>query len=122
VLGRELAVPMIAYYLWCDRHGFRYGRGALHLAQALAIACFAFVVYASPFWRQQPMFAAAVFMLLLAIPLYVERADRQAARGAPRGGGRQRRQDTLPGGASHDLRAADAGAVDVRLVLEERHA
>ena len=71
-LGGEPAAILYVMYPWIViGNGFRFGRRYLHYAQVLAIAGFASVVFASPFWRQYPTLDAALLVLLVAVPSYV---------------------------------------------------
>jgi signal transduction histidine kinase len=59
-------------YLWITiGNGFRFGLRYLYLAQLLALAGFAGVLIASPFWRAHLPIGAALFLVLAAIPSYV---------------------------------------------------
>ena len=50
--------------------GFRIGRGAMHLCQAVAIVGFCTVTLLSTAWRDQPLFALSHLVLLTVVPLY----------------------------------------------------
>jgi signal transduction histidine kinase len=73
-LAGEAGAPLFGLYLWMIiSNGFRFGRWYLHYAQALALTGFAIVVCFSDFWAEHPAVSAALFLVLIAIPLYVSR-------------------------------------------------
>jgi signal transduction histidine kinase/CheY-like chemotaxis protein len=73
-LADEAGAPLYGLYLWVIiGNGFRFGRWYLHYAQALALSGFAIVVYFSEFWAEHPEVSAALFLVLIAIPMYVSR-------------------------------------------------
>ena len=73
-LAGEAGAPLYGLYLWVIiSNGFRFGRWYLHYAQALALSGFAIVVYFSDFWAEHPTVSAALFLVLIAIPMYVSR-------------------------------------------------
>jgi signal transduction histidine kinase len=72
VLGGETGSMLYGVYLWVAiGNGFRYGRWYLHFAQAFALAGFLAVILLTPFWRQHSVLAAALMVVLLAVPAYV---------------------------------------------------
>jgi len=120
-LGGKLSVPLFVVYPWVViGNGFRYGRGYLHYAQAVAFAGFLAVVALSAYWRDQLVFAAALLLILLAIPFYVSallarlhaaRAEAEAANLA---------KTKFLAAASHDLRQPMQALSMYASVLQER--
>ena len=71
-LGEEAGALMLFLLLWVViGNGFRFGRWYLHFAQGLALAGFTLVLLLGQFWRQHATIAAALYLALVAIPVYV---------------------------------------------------
>ncbi|MGH8734369.1 MAG: sensor histidine kinase, partial [Burkholderiales bacterium] len=125
--GETGAVLFVLFPWVVIGNGFRFGRWDLHYAQALALAGFAIVLYASGFWREQPMLGAALMLLLILIPIYgslllarlsaaSERAQ-QAGREAQAANAAKTR---FVAAASHDLRQPMQALSMYTSVLAER--
>jgi len=72
VRAEEVGVLLYGLYLWVTLgNGFRYGRRYLHYSQALAVTGFASVMVFSQFWASHVSMAAALMVMLLAVPYYV---------------------------------------------------
>ena len=63
---------MVCVYLFIILgNGFRYGRGYLHLSQALSIAGLAFAMAKAPWWEEHLVIGVGLLQMLLIIPFYV---------------------------------------------------
>jgi two-component system sensor histidine kinase RpfC len=91
-LGGALAAPLFPLYIVLAA-GFAHPGGgrAIIAGTLLSLAAFAAVFVSTPFWREQPMLAAGVFVGILLLPactwhlfrqLGAARAEREAAQGA----------------------------------------
>jgi signal transduction histidine kinase/CheY-like chemotaxis protein len=127
-LAGEAGAPLYGLYLWVIiSNGFRFGRWYLHYAQALSLTGFAIVVYFSDYWTEHPAVSAALFLVLIAIPLYVSRlasrlraASRrlQEARGEAEAANAAKTR--FLAAASHDLRQPMQALSMYASVLEQR--
>ena len=128
VLAEETGAMLYYIYLWVAiGNGFRFGRWYLHFAQVLALAGFALVLWLSHFWRQHPMLAVSLVLVLIMIPAYVSvlvarlnaathrlqeaRGEAEAANVA---------KTKFLAAASHDLRQPMQALSMYASVLEER--
>ncbi len=98
--------------------GFRIGRGAMHLCQAVSIVGFCAVALLSPHWRDQPLFALSHLVLLTVVPLYagVLIGKLQAARELAERANLAKSQ--LLAKVSHELRTPLTGIVSTASLIE----
>lgn len=98
--------------------GFRIGRGAMHLCQAVAIVGYCAVALLSPYWREQPLFALSHLVLLTVVPLYagVLIGKLQAARELAERANLAKSQ--LLAKVSHELRTPLTGIVSTASLIE----
>src|SRR5262245_15785120 len=127
-LTGETGAPLYGLYLWVIiSNGFRFGRWYLHYTQALAVLGFASVVWFSDFWAEYPALSGALFLVLIAIPIYVSQlasrlraASRrlQEARGEAEAANAAKTR--FLAAASHDLRQPMQALSMYASVLDER--
>jgi len=78
----DVGMPIYAIYLWLILgNGFRYGLGYLLLATTLSAVGFSVVIFTSPFWHDNPRFAAGLLFVLCIIPLYAGAMIRKIHKG-----------------------------------------
>ncbi len=64
-------IPLFSLYLWATLgYGFRYGLTAMGISAVLTLIGFAVVVWLTPAWQYQPMFALGVLLALAILPMY----------------------------------------------------
>ena len=128
VMGDEAAAIVFPLFLWVViGNGFRFGIWHLHFAQVLSIVGFALVVAFGAFWYRHYDITVALFVALVAIPMYVRlllsrlqavnehleeaRGEAEAANAA---------KTSFLAAASHDLRQPMQALSMYTSVLEER--
>jgi signal transduction histidine kinase/CheY-like chemotaxis protein len=128
IVGEEPAAIVFPLFLWVViGNGFRFGVWYLHFAQLLSLVGFALVVALSDFWRRHSDMTVAVFVALVAIPMYVRlllsrlqavNEHLQEARGEAEAANSAKTK--FLAAASHDLRQPMQALSMYTSVLEER--
>lgn len=100
--------------------GFRIGRHAMHLCQAVSMLGFGLVALLSPDWRDNPLFGFSHLVLLTVVPLYagVLIAKLQAARELAERANLAKSQ--LLAKVSHELRTPLTGIVSTASLIEAK--
>lgn len=74
IAGGESAMPLFTLYLWITLgNAFRFGERALLVSAVLGFSGFSIVVLATEAWQKHEMLAVAVFLALMALPVYAWR-------------------------------------------------
>ena len=100
--------------------GFRIGRSAMHLCQAISMLGFGLVAMLSPDWRSQPLFGFSHLVLLTVVPLYagVLIGKLQDARELAERANQAKSQ--LLAKVSHELRTPLTGIVSTASLIEAK--
>lgn len=100
--------------------GFRIGRSAMHLCQAISMLGFGLVAMLSPDWRIEPLFGFSHLVLLTVVPLYagVLIGKLQDARDAAERANQAKSQ--LLAKVSHELRTPLTGIVSTASLIEAK--
>lgn len=100
--------------------GFRIGRNAMHLCQAVSMLGFSLVALLSPDWRSQPLFGFSHLVLLTVVPLYagVLIGKLQDARELAERANQAKSQ--LLAKVSHELRTPLTGIVSTASLIEAK--
>jgi diguanylate cyclase (GGDEF)-like protein len=70
-LMEDKGILLFALYLWVTiGNGLRYGLRYLYTAMIISIACFAFVLSNSGYWKEQWGFSVGLLIALVALPIY----------------------------------------------------
>ncbi|MGN6112312.1 MAG: ATP-binding protein, partial [Luteimonas sp.] len=118
IVGRA-SILFVGFYLFTILgFGFRVGRRAMHLCQAISIAGFGLVAWMSPAWRENPLFELSHLVLLTVVPLYAGVLIRklQDARDAAERASLAKSQ--LLAKVSHELRTPLTGIVSTASLIE----
>ena len=68
----EAAAPLILIYFWVSfGHGLRYGVRYLFISFSLSLVGFSIVIWKSPYWSNNPVLSAGMFVAMIVLPLYV---------------------------------------------------
>lgn len=118
IVGRA-SILFVGFYIFTILgFGFRVGRRAMHLCQAISIAGFGLVAAMSPAWRENPLFELSHLVLLTVVPLYAGVLIRklQDARDAAERASLAKSQ--LLAKVSHELRTPLTGIVSTASLIE----
>ncbi len=114
------AAPLfVGFYLFTILgFGFRIGRAAMHLCQAISMLGFGLVAVRTPDWNTQPLFALSHLVLLAMVPLYagVLISKLQEARALAERANLAKSQ--LLAKVSHELRTPLTGIVSTASLVE----
>jgi two-component system sensor histidine kinase RpfC len=113
------SILFVGFYLFTILgFGFRVGRRAMHLCQAISIAGFGLVAWMSPDWRENPLFELSHLILLTVVPLYAGVLIRklQDARDVAERANLAKSQ--LLAKVSHELRTPLTGIVSTASLIE----
>jgi signal transduction histidine kinase len=121
LLTAEPGVMLYGLYPWIViGNGFRYGRWYLHYAQAVALAGFALVFALNPYWREQPMLWASLFLVTVAVPWYVSQLLKRLHAARAEAVAANIAKTKFLAAASHDLRQPMQALSMYASILEER--
>lgn len=110
VLAEDAGAILFGLYVWIvTDNGARFGERYLRYSQALALAGFIAVVLLNPFWSHHLALAAALVLVLIAVPHYVSRLV-----------GRLHAASRFSAAADHHLRQPLQALALYASVLEER--
>ncbi len=118
VMGQASSLFVGFYLFTILGFGFRIGRYAMHLCQAVAMFGFALVSMLSPEWRSHPLFGFSHLVLLTVVPLYagVLISKLQAAKELAERASQAKSQ--LLAKVSHELRTPLTGIVSTASLIE----
>ena len=118
VMGQASSLFVGFYLFTILGFGFRIGRHAMHLCQAMSMFGFGLVVVLSPEWQSHPLFGVSHLVLLTVVPLYagVLIGKLQAAKELAERASLAKSQ--LLAKVSHELRTPLTGIVSTASLIE----
>lgn len=118
-MGERGAFVLFVYLFITFGNGFRFGRLYLHSCQLMSMAGFGLVYWFSPFWKQHPAIAGALFISLSILPLYVGSLSEQIKRERKRADEANRAKGRFLATISHEMRTPLNGVIAMSDVLRE---
>jgi len=113
-----LGPPLTALYLFITfGNGFRFGRPYLFLSAALSLVGFATIIALSGYWQRNVVFAAAVALSLLVLPLYVATFIRRLNDAIDHANEANRAKSRFLANMSHELRTPLNGILGMNELL-----
>ncbi len=100
-------------------NGFRFGRRALHISQAMSLVGFGLVLLLSPFWSQHRMVGAGFLMAILVLPFYVGVLTQRIQEAKKRADEANQAKGRFLANMSHEMRTPLNGVIALADVLRE---
>ena len=120
-IGGESSVLFIGFYLFTILgYGFRIGRTAMQLCQAMSIAGFGLVSATSPAWQDKPLFEISHLVLLVVVPLYANVLIQKLTVAREMAERASQAKSQLLANVSHELRTPLTGIVSTASLIGEQ--